>query len=379
MSTVITREQGYPGLSVEIIRVVTTSTLAQVTTAGWWNNSPIQGETISPVDQLLICYAYGTTDQATAAFNIAVGANGVVTLSAAGGGVTPEEVQMSAFNYCVDTGAAGAYVGALDPAPAALEDGLIVFLKIGTGNSNLTEIATFDLNGFGALPVEIRFGQLAANDMFEERIAVLEYCEASTSWLLQNGQISTLSAGFRATNGAYNQVDDQGIVNAYAGYGLYPGIISATSMPIYIIPANTNNGASTFNYNGVGALPIQYNGQALSGGEMVAGLPSMLIGNPGGGSWSLMNNRNLTASAIQLKANIKAALTGNIGGAGAGPIDVTVTGMTAASVVVASLSSSSNAVAVQTVLPGSGKFSVTFTGDPGASAILNYVAFIAAQ
>ncbi len=83
MTTVITREQGYPGLAVELIRVTTTSTLAQVQTAGWWNNSSIEGTVISPVDQVQICYSYGTASQATAIFNVAVNAQGVVTLSVA--------------------------------------------------------------------------------------------------------------------------------------------------------------------------------------------------------------------------------------------------------------------------------------------------------
>jgi hypothetical protein len=83
MSTVITREQGYAGFSPEIIRIVTTSTLAQVQTPGWYNNSPIAGERISSVDQCQICYAYASSAQATAIFNVAVSSTGIVTLSVA--------------------------------------------------------------------------------------------------------------------------------------------------------------------------------------------------------------------------------------------------------------------------------------------------------
>lgn len=81
MTTVITREQGYTGFSPEIIRIVTTATLTQVTTAGWYNNSPISGESISNVDQILICYAYGSSSQATTLFDVSISASGVVTLS----------------------------------------------------------------------------------------------------------------------------------------------------------------------------------------------------------------------------------------------------------------------------------------------------------
>lgn len=86
-----------------------------------------------------------------------------------------------------------------------------------------------------------------------------------------------------------------------------------------------------------------------------------------------------TTVGAQEAANIKAATTGNIGGAGAGPIVVPVTGLTAASIVVASIATSSNAVAVAKAVAGSDNFSVTFSADPGATCTLNYVAFIAAQ
>lgn len=81
MTTVITREQGYTGFSPEIVRIVTTSTLSQVTTAGWYNNSPIAGESLANVDVVLICYAYASSSQATSFFNVSISAKGVVTLS----------------------------------------------------------------------------------------------------------------------------------------------------------------------------------------------------------------------------------------------------------------------------------------------------------
>lgn len=69
----------------------------------------------------------------------------------------------------------------------------------------------------------------------------------------------------------------------------------------------------------------------------------------------------------------------DIGGSGAGPIDVAVTGLTANSNVFASIVSSSNTVAIAKILPGKDKFSITFTADPGAHAIISYAAFIGTQ
>lgn len=91
------------------------------------------------------------------------------------------------------------------------------------------------------------------------------------------------------------------------------------------------------------------------------------------GRWSL------TAAAAQLKSEIKAATTSNIGGAGAGPLTVSVPGLTAASVVVASVESSTNACSVIACTAGTDSFDITVSADPGATLIVNYIAFITAQ
>ena len=92
-------------------------------------------------------------------------------------------------------------------------------------------------------------------------------------------------------------------------------------------------------------------------------------------------NRWFTNIVDQLNTNfgnIIADVTANIGGAGAGPISVAVPGMTASSVIVATLQSSSNPVSILSTTATSTGFNIIFSGDPGASAIVNYVAFITA-
>lgn len=81
----------------------------------------------------------------------------------------------------------------------------------------------------------------------------------------------------------------------------------------------------------------------------------------------------------QEAANIKAARTANIGGGGAGPISVVVAGLTANSIIVADIQASSNAVEIQKVTATVTGFDILFSGDPGATCTVNYVAFIAAQ
>jgi hypothetical protein len=70
-----------------------------------------------------------------------------------------------------------------------------------------------------------------------------------------------------------------------------------------------------------------------------------------------------------------AGVTANIGGGGAGPISVAVPGITSQgyNYVVATIASSSNTVAVAKCVLTSTGFNITFTADPGASCLVNYV------
>lgn len=97
------------------------------------------------------------------------------------------------------------------------------------------------------------------------------------------------------------------------------------------------------------------------------------------GTSGQIQDSGIAPSALQTTASIKAASTASIGGAGAGPIVVPVAGLTAASVVVATVESSTNPVSVIACTAGAGNFSVTFSADPGASCLLNYIAFITPQ
>lgn len=92
-----------------------------------------------------------------------------------------------------------------------------------------------------------------------------------------------------------------------------------------------------------------------------------------------MVDSGVSATDLQNKTNIKAQSTANIGGGGAGPISVVVAGLTASSKIVATIASSSNVVAVGKCIATATGFDITFTGDPGAACVVNYVAFVVAQ
>lgn len=101
MTTAVTQEQGYTGLALKIPRVVTTSTLAQVTTAGWWNNNQVASgqPALTPQDLVAICHDYGTSSQSTDIFAVSI-SKGIVTLVLAESDIVlPTEIgELAVFN-----------------------------------------------------------------------------------------------------------------------------------------------------------------------------------------------------------------------------------------------------------------------------------------
>jgi hypothetical protein len=85
-----------------IVRITTTSTLAQVIAAGWYSNkAPNQ---LNPSDEVEVAYAQGTSSAATGIFSVSISA-GVVTLSAAESSVIFPVVSGDFANF---SGTAGA-------------------------------------------------------------------------------------------------------------------------------------------------------------------------------------------------------------------------------------------------------------------------------
>lgn len=67
----------------------------------------------------------------------------------------------------------------------------------------------------------------------------------------------------------------------------------------------------------------------------------------------------------------------DVGGGGAGPLTVAVTGLYSTNFVNVTLISSTNPVTIINVTPQNGDFTITFSADPGAHAIIVYQAFTA--
>lgn len=85
---------------------------------------------------------------------------------------------------------------------------------------------------------------------------------------------------------------------------------------------------------------------------------------------------NITDQINYMFGNVIADRSADIGGGGAGPISVAVDGVTANSIVGAWINTSTNAVEIQKVTATSTGFDILFSGDPGASCVLNYIIWI---
>lgn len=81
---------------------------------------------------------------------------------------------------------------------------------------------------------------------------------------------------------------------------LTPDLASySAGMMVIFTPANTITGAATLNIDSLGALDIQKaNGDALVSGDLVAGIPALLLLDSGADDWILLNPQTLHGTAV---------------------------------------------------------------------------------
>lgn len=319
---------GQDGIAPQIPRIVTTDDLTTITTAGYLDNVQKQGFVLNPTDVVLINYDNGT---ASGFFTVSI-TNGITTLAplvSAGEVVLP----VVSGNFANFTGTTGAIA----------DEG---YVPLDATKTNVV---------------------MASAAVIANHIA----CFSDVAGTV-NDDAAT------AINGGNIQAGLSGTAGTLASF---PATAARGSLVVAAV-ANTGNTNTTISNAAMGQASVISIPDPAGATANFAIAPSALVnGNiiEASGTAGLVVDSGVATADIQLNTNIIAATTGNIGGAGAGPITVPVAALTAASVVVATLVSSSNAVQVQTCIAGAGSFDVTFSGDPGASAILNYVAFVAAQ
>lgn len=161
---------------------------------------------------------------------------------------------------------------------------------------------------------------------------------ALTNSLAKNGETVPTGnlpmGGFRHTNvgdsssrshySTVNQTQDNEFNTATSVAGtntitasLAPAITSyAAGMIVVLTPANNNTGATTLALNGLTALDVQKNNAAaLVDGDLVAGIPAVLVLDSGGDDWILLNPMTLSGVGLTLSGNATIGGTLDVTGA----------------------------------------------------------------
>lgn len=94
---------------------------------------------------------------------------------------------------------------------------------------------------------------------------------------------------------------------------LTPDLTSySAGMLVVLTPANNNTGATTLNIDSLGALDVQKaDGDALVSGDLVAGIPALLLLDSGADDWILLNPQtgNFTGLNVTGAVTFNGALT----------------------------------------------------------------------
>jgi hypothetical protein len=98
---------------------------------------------------------------------------------------------------------------------------------------------------------------------------------------------------------------------------LTPDLASySPGMLVVFTPANNNTGATTLNIDSLGALDIQKaDGDALVSGDLVAGIPALVVLDSGSDDWILLNPQTFNGVGLTLSGNASIGGTLSVTGA----------------------------------------------------------------
>lgn len=381
---------GLASVIPNVIYIETTDTYAAVTATGYLTAQKQQGFTFSNDQMALV----KTSDEGPVWLKVVITYSGATVLNTVVSLVqisSPGDVTLPtiANHLIVSTDTVGTLANLTGTAinNGTIQSGLLAGGVVGA----FVAYPTTTLSGFlELLPVvnsSGNFNTIISNAAAIGQTQTISIPNSGSS--TANFIVSKTTGTQHITVGAFGV--DAGIISSGIGTGgtaggfvAYPATTTTGSLALTPVSNVGNFAAVISNVTGLGQAstytmpdPVNAAARFLVG----ATATPFTSGNfpVASGTGGLMVDSGVAATNLQNKTNIKAATTGNIGGAGAGPITVTVAGLTTASVVVATIATSSNIVSVSKAVAGTGNFDVLFSGDPGATCTLNYVAFLAAQ
>lgn len=212
-----------------------------------------------------------------------------------GGGVTPAQVQQSAFNYGVDTGTADNYIVDFTPPIASLTDGLLILFT--PANANTSGAANLTINGIGPNNIvnyDTNNESLTAGQLANTSIAFLVWSAQEGTFILLNPALQPYADVTNVQQSTFNHGTDTGAsANNYV-VNLFPVIGSLTDgLLVSFTPVHDNtNSTANITINGVGPTPIvNYDtaNAALISGQLVTTQVAFLIYSLALNSFILLN------------------------------------------------------------------------------------------
>lgn len=419
---ITTDEAAEIGQLPRTVKIVTTDALAVVTAAGYLNPISLLTNIIYPSDVINIIYSWSeATQNGTYAVFRPSFSGGVITLVEWG---NPGEVVLPviANHIAVFTNTTGTIgddaatainggniqaglsgtAGYFASFPATLARGSLRFVAANSAGDTVTQITNASQAAARIYSIPDG-GQAASNFLLTDSGGTQTIATGSLALTLGNitaaagniaATLGSVSAGTTVTGGT-GVTATTGNVTASAG-----NLVAGAAAAAGTVTSFSGTGANEFLRlsavdNAGGAFSTTVSNAASVGQSQVVSIPD--VGAATGnflaagaalvsgefpvlsGTGGRVTSSGVAASNIQNKTNIIAASTADIGGGGAGPISVVVAGLTTSSKIVATIASSSNVVAVAKCIATATGFDITFTADPGAACVVNYVAFIVAQ
>lgn len=367
-------------VSPRIVRITTTSTLAQVTAAGWYSN--VAPNQLQPTDEVEIAYAQGSSNAATAFFSVAIAA-GVVTLSVAESGVV---LPVVSGDFAVFSGTTGA-ISDLGYLPSNAAKTRVVMAN---GATIANHIATY-ADTTGTIGIDAATAINGGN--IQAGLSGTAGQLASFPGTAANGSFI-----FKAINNAgnFNSTLSNSNIGQATVYSLPdPGAATANLILSTSGSAQTIAGGLTISTGNLGVTAgnitagssgsagtvSSFPGTAANGSLILAainagGAFTTTISNSAMGQSTVYSMADIGAStgglvvataAVRMKSVAQAAVAG-----GAAAQTVTDTFCTSGSNVICTWNDTTNAVSIQKAVAGNGSFVVTSSADPGASH-LNYI------
>lgn len=391
---------GLASVNPEIIYILTSDTFATVTTTGYLTQQAAQGFTFNNYQMALVY----TTDQGPIWLRVVITYSGATILNTVVSLVDPSNagdvVLPTIANYIahftdttgtISSAAANIINAGNIQAGLSGTAGTLISFPTTAANGSLIVSA---LNAGGAFNTTIRnstMGQSSVISIPDPGAATANFLISATAagqsmsggLTLSTGNLA-VSAGTITSSGAITSTAGNITSGSSGDAGTFISFpATAANGTLILAAANAGAAFNTTISNGTMAQSTVYTIPDVTAatGQFLVKTAALVSGNlvQASGTAGVTVDSGVATTNVQLKTQVKAGTTANIGGAGAGPITVTVAGLTTSSVVVATIATSSNVVAVAKAVAGTGNFDVLFTADPGATCTLNYVAYIVGQ